>query len=187
MKVDSSELIRKGKLPKDELDEFWLKFYGATPTGLIFFGSLAAFFARTTEQSVSLEHKMIFSTASAILFGLTLWGFHRERNLKKIRTGLSKEQNLKIFQSALKKLGWRTSKKINEYHKVIELLFTFGLPGHKLTVLIAEQEIHFNLRSVGTPRGRMPYLLGIDTYKELRFKRTIKNYAQQAVSARRAI
>jgi|GEM_PF-2739090 len=179
MKVDSSELIKNGKLPKDELDEFWLKFYGAIPTGLIFFGSLTAFFARTTEHSVSLQHKIIFSTISAILFVYTLWTFHSERNLKKIHTGLTEVENQKIYQQAIKQLGWRTSKKINNQHKIIELPFAFGHIGHKLTVLIDEHTVYFNLRNVGTPRGRMPYLLGIDTFKEYQFKQAIKNYAQQ--------
>ena len=181
MKVDSSELIKNGKLPADELDEFWAKFFGAIPTGMLFLGSLSSFFARTTEHSVSFEHKLVFFSVSTILFGLTLWFFYVERNLKQIHTGLSKEQNLKVFQSAIKLLNWRTSKKISDYHKLVEIPFAFGHPGHKLTVLIDEQTIYFNLRNVGTPKGRMPYLLGIDSFKEFQFKRAIRNYAQQNV------
>lgn len=181
MKVDSSKIIRNGKLPKDELDNFWDKFYGATPTGMLFIGALFSFFAKTTEQSVSFEHKLIFFSISTFLFSLTLWYFHTERNLKQLHTGFTKEQNLKIYQQAIRQLGWRTSKKVNDHHKIIELPFAFGFVGHKLTVLIEEQTIYFNLRNVGTPTGRLPYLLGIDTFKELQFKRAIYNIAKQTI------
>lgn len=162
------------KLSKDELDRPIDNVLGFLPTGMLLIGASLAFLARQSEGSVSISHKWVFFSISLALFLYTLWTKARERRVKTIHTGLPRQKNLEIIEQIAKEQSWQTKTDKSNYKEFL-IPFVLGHKGHKLTFVIIENEILFNLRNVGSSRGRMPYLLGIDTIKELRLRTKIKN------------
>ena len=170
MKADPQEIIRKGKIPKDGLDNFWSKFFGSLPAGLLFIAFGSSFFDK---EGIAIEYKLLFFSLSAVLFIYTLWCFYKERDLKVIRTGLPKTENLKVLQQAIKQLNWRIDRRVREDYHEVDIPLVFGGTGHRMIVILDENRFHYNIRNVGTGIGRFPYLFGIDTIKEWNFNRAI--------------
>lgn len=173
IKKEINEALRRQKVPTDELDNIWDKLFGSLPTAMLFIGFGLALFSKATNQSLSLEHKLYFFLLATLLFLYTLWSFTSEKKLKKISTNLSLNDNLKLVTLTLKELGWKVSGKGDNYF-IAYIPFILGFDGHKLIVIIKDKEILYNLRNVGSGRGRMPYLFGIDTFKEIKLKKKIK-------------
>lgn len=171
-----TDILNSNKLPKDELDNFWDNFFGFLPTGMLLIISAFSLLAKQTNKSLTFEHKIIFFLFSLTLFLYTVWTKMNERKLKSIQTNLTRQQNLSLIERIAKENLW--SVKTNKiYYKEYLLPFILGHNGHKLTVIISDDKILFNLRNLGSIRGRMPYLLGIDTIKEIKLRTKIKNYA----------
>ncbi len=111
---------------------------------------------------------------SLILFLYTVWTKMTERKLKTVFTNLNRQQNLAVIEKLANENSW-SIKTNKSYYKEYIIPFAFGQARHKLTVVILDNEILYNLRNLGSGRGRMPYSLGIDTIKELKFRKEIKN------------
>jgi len=177
-KKEIENIIKKGKLPKDELDDFLANF------SYLF---LVIIFVIVTVYGIykgSSIGKLESSQIILFLFGMYIFAFtifskKNERKLKKIKTNKKIEQNIEII------------KKLNS-KKIIELNFNSGNyysgylntcfgKTHKIIFICLEKQIFYNLRNTGSHKGRMPYNFGIDTINEFRIKRKIKNYAQHRV------
>ena len=170
---ESIEAVRLQKVPKDELDDIWDKAFGCLPAAMLFIGYGLALFSKETPHSMSFENRVYFFLLATMLFTYTFWSFHSEKNLKKITTNLSFNDNIKLVTLTLQELRWPVSRKGND-HITSYIPFVLGSQGHKLILIIQDNEILYNLRNVGSIKGRMPYSFGIDTFKEMKFKRKIK-------------
>lgn len=169
-------VLISNKLPKDELDNFWDNLFGFLPASMFLFTSIFSLLGKPTGKSLTFEQKINFFLFSLTLFLYSAWTKMRKRKLKSIQTNLTRQQNFSLIESIAKENFW--SVKTNKiYYKEYLLPFIFGHIGHKLTVIISDDKILFNLRNIGTSRGRMPYLLGFDTIKEKTLRTKIKNYA----------
>ncbi len=171
----SIENIKNSKiLPKDELDDFWGNIFGFFPVTMLLVGSTLSLFAKRAPESSSIEFKLVFILMSLILFLYTVWTKMTERKLKTVFTNLNRQQNLAVIEKLANENSW-SIKTNKSYYKEYIIPFAFGQARHKLTVVILDNEILYNLRNLGSGRGRMPYSLGIDTIKELKFRKEIKN------------
>ncbi len=170
------EIVNTHRLPKDELDDFTNNLFGFLPTIILLVGSALAFMGKQTNTSMTTKNKLIFFFISLVLFIYTAWTKITERKLKSIQTKLTRQQNIQLIEKIAKENEWRT--KINKTnYKEYLIPFVFGHNGHKLTIITLDNEILFNLRNLGSIKGRMPYLFGIDTVKEIKLRRQLKNYA----------
>lgn len=171
-----TEIINSKTLPKDELDDFWDNFFGFLPVIMLLMASTFSLFAKQSSKSVKVESDVIFFLISLSLFFYTVWVKKTERKLKSIQTKLDRKQNLALMEKLANENSW-SIKTNKSYYKEYMLPFVFGSAGHKLTVLILNNEILYNLRNLGSGRGRMPYLFGIDTIKEQVLRIKIRKHA----------
>jgi hypothetical protein len=177
-KKEIENIIEKGKLPKDELDDFWSNF---SYLFLVIVFVIAATYALYKGSSVG---KLESSQIMLFLFGMyiltfTIFSKKNEKRLKKINTNKGIKENIEI----IKKLN---SKKIIELNSNNENYFsgelnTYFGKTHKIVFICRENQIFYNLRNIGSHKGRMPYNFGIDTVNEFRIERKIKNYAQHHI------
>lgn len=171
-------IIKKGKLPKDELDEFWSNF--------TYFFVLITFLVATTygiykgNSIGKLESIQVMS----FLFGIfilvfTVFSKRNEKKLKKINTWKQIEQNTKIIEKLnSQEFIELTQNSENYYSGWLKTIFG---ETHKVVFICVENQIFYNLRNIGSHIGRMPYNFGIDTIYQFKIKRKIKNYVQQCV------
>ncbi|WP_288955371.1 hypothetical protein [uncultured Polaribacter sp.] len=177
-KIELENIIKKGELPKDELDEFWSNF--------TYFFLLITFVIMTTYgiyKSSSIG-KLESSQIMLFLFGIfilvfTFFSKKNEKRLKKVKTMRGIEQNTKIIEKLNSKEFIELTYNSENYYSG-SLKTTFGKT-HKIVFICVKNEILYNLRNVGSHKGRMPYNFGIDTINEFKIKRKIKNYVQQHI------
>ena len=178
IKKELENIIKKGELPKDELDEFWSNF--------TYFLLIILFFIITTYgiyKSSSIG-KLESSQIMLFLFGIYILVFtfftkRNEKRLKKISTMKGISQNIKIIEKLnSKELIELTYNRENYYSGWLKTIFG---KTHKIVFICVENQILYNLRNIGSHRGRMPYNFGIDTIYEFKIKKKIKNYVQQCV------
>ena len=169
-------IIKKGKLPKDELDEFWSNF---TYFFLLIMFVIATTYGIYMENSTGkLESSQVMSFVVGIfILVFTFFSKKNEKILKKVNTMKGIKQNIKIIKKLNSKgLIELTYNSKNYYSGWLKTCFG---KTHKIVFICVENEILYNLRNVGSHRGRMPYNFGIDTINEYKLKRKIKNYVQQ--------
>ena len=91
-----------------------------------------------------------------------------------IHTGLPLQQNLLLIEQIAAQQAWSTKTDKTNYKEYL-LPSVLGNQGHKLTVLLLDNEILLNLRNRGSGGRRMPYMFGIDTFKERQLTKRIKS------------
>jgi hypothetical protein len=179
--TELTNAISERKIPKDELSNPWDLGLGMLPVTMIFFASVVTLL--NPNNPISTETELILFSITGLLFATSVYFLLNDRKLKSISTEKSKDENRILIIEALKRIGWDYQEdSLGVFH--VDIPFIFGRTGHLLKVIYLDGEILFNCRNVGTSKGRMPFLFGIDTSKELIFKASIeicvrKNYAQQ--------
>ena len=168
---------QNGKLPKDELDDFWDNFAFLIII-ISFLGiSIFGFYKGLISYNI-LGTQIALLVFSSVIFFYTIWSKKNEKNLKKIKTSLSLDKNKIIINQLCKNKNWEVQSIQNTYF-VIYIKAIFNIRTHKLIIICSEKEILFNLRNVGSYKGRMPYNFGIDSFKEYQIRKRIKNNVQQ--------
>lgn len=92
------------KLPKDELDEFWLNFYGFLPAFAFLFAGLGPILAKKT--TMNKDTMMIFFILGLIIFFYTVIAKMTEKNLKSIENNLSQKENEDLINILADKENW---------------------------------------------------------------------------------
>jgi len=173
-KAELDLVIKSRKLPKDDLDSFKDNFWGFIPVGTLLSGSIIALTTHQTETSISTSHKLIFLFSSIVLFLYTVIIKLKEKRLKSIQTNLSARINSDIVKKISEEENWiRITNNMGYY--IFYIPSTLGHKGHKLFVICIDKEILFNIRNRGSVKGRMPYMFGVDSYKERVFICKIKD------------
>ncbi|MBF4491807.1 hypothetical protein IRZ83_04080 [Flavobacterium sp. JLP] len=160
MKEKIQQILKEGVLPKDELDNFWDNFFGFLPLFLLM---------------VIIKENIILFIAIFLLIGYVFFLKLNEKKIKRIDTLLNKYQNNILIENIAKSKKW-TIKTIDlEGYYEFYIPIIFGIIGHKLTIISTEDKLFFNLRNIGTSKGRVPYMFGIDTIKEQKIINLFKN------------
>lgn len=171
------EIIKRNKkLPKDELDDFWDNFLFFAIIFIYFLTVSFVFFNGLIKNNLQNIQVLLF-TGGIIILQYTIWSKINEKNLKKIKTELNVERNIKLIKELCKNEKWDLIFIKNSYFQISIKTF-FNIKTHKLIFICSEREILFNLRNVGSYKGRMPYNFGIDTIKEFNIRKKIKTYGQ---------
>jgi hypothetical protein len=169
-------IIYSKRLPKDELDRFWINFWGFFPAiGLLVAGLMPLIAPKTT-----MSFSMIFGT---LILGILMLGFafykkQTERNLKLIETGLNKENNEILLITFSQRENWSRRTNFKYFH-------SFYIPSSGssfdfiLTLIPTEKGVLSNLRNRGSARGRIPDLFGLDTIRLRKIEKKLKDFAQQ--------
>ena len=146
---------------------------------LLFTGmSLFFLFFHYPEGSMKLRYRVLFFSISAFWLIYTLRAKQKERDLIRIKTNATLKENVDIIRKLIehKKLQIKTE---NGNYFELMVPFLFSQKGHKLTLIAADNYIFFNLRNIGSSKGRSPYLFGIDTFKSKKILKEIKRLAKQ--------
>ena len=159
--------IEDQELPKDELSNVWDLGFGMIPVTMIFFASVVVLI--NPNNPISTRTELILFTITGFLFGTAVYFLLTDRRLKSIVTDKSKDENRRLIVDTLKRVNWGYQEdSLGVFH--VDIPFIFGQTGHTLKIVNMDNEILFNIRNVGTSKGRMPFLFGIDTLKEWKFK-----------------
>lgn len=173
-KDQAEEAILKRKLPPDHLDSKWELVMGQLPISIpliVFIFEIII----STDKLINGKLKILIIVISVLQL-ISIYFLFANRNLKFIETRNTKEENDRIVEAALKSLNWK-------YHRLpfrvdANLPFAFGQSGYLLKVLTDDKGIYYNIRNIGTSKGRFPYLFGLETLKANKFKRKIKSIMQ---------
>ncbi|MEP5341439.1 MAG: hypothetical protein ABJL44_11985 [Algibacter sp.] len=168
-KSEVLNIINSKKVPYDELDDN--KYFGFFPAiGLCLTGiPLLPFVDSSVNPIISWIGFVI-----GVLFVLfTYIQFKIEKNIKSIKTNLSKESNEFLIDDYLKKRKIALNK-YKHYSTAFlpALLYKRGL---KLILLYDEGNVYFNIRRIGFV-GRIPYSIG----KIIEEKRLIRELKKRA-------
>ena len=148
--IELLNIIKKRELPKDELDAFWDNFFGFLP--LFIFIILS-------------KNNIAFLIVNLILIFYTFYCKFNEKKLITIVTPLNEAENISLIENIAEEQQWKIKTKQNALYEFY-IPFLFNQPGHKLTLIARDNAILLNLRNIGSTKGRMPYLFGIDTLNE---------------------
>jgi hypothetical protein len=180
MTTKEIEIVRRNKkLSKDELDSFWDNFSIFLIIIIYFLTTSLIFFKGVIDNNSNNIQVLLFTSGIIVLF-YTIWSKINEKKLKKIKTELSVEKNKKLIKELCRSEKWELTFIKGSYFQVSMKAF-FNIESHKLIFICSENEILYNLRNIGSHRGRMPYNFGIDTIMEFNIRKKIKNYAQHLV------
>ena len=152
-KSEALNIIKTGKVLTDELDDsIYFGFFPAI--GLCLTGIPLLPFV---DSSVNPIISCIGFLICVLLILYTYIQFKIEKNIKSIKTNLSKESNEYLIDDYLKK----RKIKLNKYKHystafLPALLYKKGL---KLILLYDEGNVYFNIRRIGF-EGRIPYSIG---------------------------
>jgi amino acid permease len=91
-------IIESNKLPSDELDKLLDNLIGNfLPIGLVILFGYLAFFVEETETSASTESMLLLFKFSTFWLVYNLLKKLKEKNLKKLQTGLSLQENTDLI------------------------------------------------------------------------------------------
>lgn len=148
--TELQNIIKSKELPKDELDDFWNNFFGFLPLFIFLFVS---------------KSSITFLIVFIILIFYTFYSKLNEKKLISIETPFNEVENISLIEKIANEQEWKTKTKQNTLYEFY-IPFLFNQPGHKLTLIARDNIILLNLRNIGSRKGRMPFLFGIDTLKE---------------------
>ncbi|WP_188050791.1 hypothetical protein [Flavobacterium sp. GP15] len=148
--IEVLNIIKKNEINKDELDNFWDNMFGFLPLIMLLFIA---------------ENNIGFLIIVCLLIIYTFYCKFNERKLFRIKTANNKFENIELIKNISEKQNWKMESESFGYYQFY-VPFIFGRPGHKLTLILDNNEILLNLRNLGSSKGRMPYLFGIDTFTE---------------------
>jgi hypothetical protein len=148
--IELQNIIKTKELPKDELDDFWNNFFGFLPLFIFLFAS---------KNNITIQIVFI------ILIFYTFYSKFNEKKMIAIVTPFNEVENISLIEKIVDEQQWITKTKQGALYEFY-ITFLFNQPGHKLTLIARDNAILLNLRNIGSTKGRMPYLFGIDTLKE---------------------
>ncbi|MCG2462975.1 hypothetical protein K8352_19610 [Flavobacteriaceae bacterium F89] len=172
-------ILKNQKLPKDELDDFWDNFTFLFLVTSILGISIWVNYKNYLNENINAEN-ILFLVFGILLFVYTIWSKKNEKKLKVIKTNLNTVQNIKAIKKLCESEKWKIIEQKNSFFEIYLYTF-FKARTHKLIFICNENEVLFNLRNTGSYKGRMPFNFGIDTYKENKIRKKIKNYVQHRV------
>lgn len=171
------QVIERKEVPKDRLSDSWGLLAGMSPVTIIFIGAVINLLKPDNPISTSIE--LLLFAISGLLFGIAMYFFINDRKLKSIVTGQRLGENRRLVLETMGRLTWKYEVDNAGVFRV-QIPFLFGKPGHLLIIICAESEILFNIRNIGTSRGRAPFLFGIDTAREMKFRRELTKAMQRS-------
>jgi hypothetical protein len=148
--IKLQNIIKNKELPKDELDDFWDNLFGFLPLFIFLIVS---------------KSNIAFLIINLILIFYTLYSKFTEKKLIAIVTPFNEAENISLIEKIADEQQWKIKTKQDALYEFY-IPFLFNQPGHKLTLIARDNAVLLNLRNIGSTKGRMPYLFGIDTLKE---------------------
>lgn len=173
-KQEIAKAIIIKKIPSDDLDSFLDNFLGNLfQIMLILLFGYILLFEEFSQKSASKKTIFILFLVSFIWLAYGIYKKLTEKKLKSIYTNLSFNRNQKLIKEIIdeKKLNLITSG--NGYYRIH--ISSWMNKGCRLIVLVDENVIYYNLRFVGSSRGRPPYSLGFVPYHRHKFMRAIND------------
>lgn len=169
--IELTKAIQENKIPKDRLSNPWDLGAGMFPVTALFLSTI--FLLAHQTNPIPLRTELILFLLTGVMFGIAVYFLMCDRELKSHWTQKTRDENQKLIRDTLRRLEWAYEEDLLGV-VYAEIPFIFGQTGHLLILIPLDNEILFNSRNIGTSKGRMPFLFGIDTLKELRFKREIE-------------
>jgi hypothetical protein len=148
--IELKNIIENNELNKDELDNFWDNFFGFLPLFIFLIVAI---------------NNITFLLIVVFLIVYTFYCKLNERKLKSVKMSINQSENIELIKNIAEKQNWKIKTESFGFYEFY-IPFVFGQPAHKLTLILKNNEILLNLRNLGSSKGRMPYLFGIDTFKE---------------------
>jgi len=161
--------ISKNKVPKSELDSFWSYFFGFSIIGISFITSLFTLLKASTTSNI-----IIFFVVSFLLIFL-IYFYKIDRNLKAFHNQFNSKQNVELVEKALLHLNWKFEKNSSMFF--CKELIIFGMTGFHLMIFPLDNKVLYNLRNIGSSKGRLPFLYGLETLQCKNFESALKNFA----------
>jgi hypothetical protein len=169
--IELAKAIQENRIPKDSLSNPWDLGFGMLPVTVLFLSTIILLGHQTNPIPVKTE--LILFVVTGVMFGIAVYFLLGDRKLKSHWTQKKVSQNRKLIQETLRRLEWTFEEDpLGVFYA--EIPFIFGQPGHLLILIPLDNEILFNCRNLGTSKGRMPFLFGIDTLKEIKFRREME-------------
>jgi hypothetical protein len=148
--IEFQNIIENKELPKDELDDFWNNFFGFLPLFMFLIVS---------------KSNIAFLIVNLILIFYIFYSKFNEKKLIAIVTPFNEVENISLIEKIADEQQWKIKTKQDALYEFY-IPFLFNQPGHKLTLIARDNAILLNLRNIGSTKGRIPFLFGIDTLKE---------------------
>jgi hypothetical protein len=148
--IKLQNIIKNKELLKDELDDFWDNLFGFLPLFIFLFVS---------------KSNIVFLIINLILIFYTFYSKFTEKKLIVIVTPFNEAENKSLIEKIADEQQWKTKTKQDALYEFY-IPFLFNQTGHKLTLIAQDNAVLLNLRNIGSTKGRMPYLFGIDTLKK---------------------
>lgn len=118
------------------------------------------------------DNSILIITIISLFVGVIMaHGYYTERRLVRIKTNLSKKDNIAIIKRGLKEISWKHRTK--DY--TIEISDDNGYIVSRMLriyIILVDEEIVFNVM-LKSGRGHIPYLFGIKTYYNRKLKKAI--------------
>ena len=148
--IQLKNIIENNQLDKDELDNFWDNFFGFLPLFIFLIVAI---------------NNTTFLLIVVLLIIYTFYCKLNERKLTTVKMPTNQFKNIEHIKKIAENQNWKIKSESFGFYEFY-IPFIFGQPAHKLTLILKNNEILLNLRNLGNSKGRMPYLFGIDTFKE---------------------
>ena len=177
-KESIEKIIDSKRLPKDELDRFWDNLWGFFPATIFLLAGLGPLMSSKT--TMTTQSILVVLSVGILVFAYTLYAKLTERNLKVVKTGLSRNENESLIKLISKEENWKRQTNRKYFLSFNFPFFKFHY-GFKLTLIPTDHGILINPRNRGTVQARMPYQLGIETIKQRAIENTIKHYAKKGI------
>lgn len=140
---------------------------------------LPAIAASTASKFNYTDNTILFITIISLVVGVIMaYGYNTERRLVRLKTNLSKKDNIVIIKKGLREMNWKHRTKVH----TIEVTDDNGYVVRRrlrIYIILVDNEIVFNIMLHGG-RGHIPYLFGIKTYHIRKLKKAltlaIENY-----------
>lgn len=148
--IQLKNIIENNQLEKDELDNFWDNFFGFSPLFIFLIVAI---------------NNITFLLIVVLLIIYTFYCKLNERRLTPVKMSTNQFKNIEHIKKIAENHNWKIKSESFGFYEFY-IPFIFGQSAHKLTLILKNNEILLNLRNLGSSKGRMPYLFGIDTFKE---------------------
>jgi hypothetical protein len=176
MNIKQSKIaVEERKLPPDSLDDRWGLLAGQLPFMMFVFTGLVIVINKNNPMNPRTEWVLL--CFAIVLQLISIYFLATERELKRLSTGINKAENDRLIEDSLKELKWKYRK--TKAHYLCEIPLIFGQTGFFMNVISEDNYIYYNIRNIGTGRGRMPFLFGLESLNAAKFRRKIQQRTTQ--------
>ena len=168
--MNSNEVIKNRELPADSLDNADDKFLALAIPGIgcLAFGLAWLFNWGPPKEPENFKVYAFCFFLTSLAY--TFFAFRSERKIRVIVTGLGKDYNLSLVNQTLKKLKWAGKEVEDKYVKTVQINSWGMNKGYKLVIVIDNNTVYFNIRNLGSYKGRLPYAFGGNLFYALKFR-----------------